>query len=254
MPKPLTTTLSRDLSVLTQRRLFWWALAFWAFICTFIFYYHLEDFLAIQPSLRAKNFRYGVTDLVIIPYINVMALMALVFFIGLCARLFYHEHFTPFGDWLRSTQPPASQLVLAKISYILTLSTVITALLALPVLAGRFFFTYDFMRVMFTLLAQFVLLFSAGMLTMVFSQRLRYSILVVLTAGLVIGVAELLARLLVEPEWLAAVATFFSPFAHVNRIATGIVTLSDGVFFILLWLILSAIAVRQFNNNYLQSL
>lgn len=249
----MTTTLHRDISALTQRRLFWWALTIWAFITTLIFFAYLEDFLAIQPKLRAKNFRYGVTDLVIIPYIKTLGLVALIFIAALCSRLFYNEHFSPFSLLYRSTQPSASTLLLAKSTYIISISLTLIALLSLPPLISGFFFDYHLSRVIITLIAQFVLLFTVGMLAMTLSQILAYSVLVVLVCGAVVLLPMLLTRLFVEPAWLVAIVAFFSPIAHLNRITTGVIMLSDGVFFVTLWLLLGAISLRQFNNTYMKS-
>ncbi|PID61429.1 MAG: hypothetical protein CR974_04215 [Gammaproteobacteria bacterium] len=246
-------TLRRDLSVLTQRRLFWWALALWSAICTLVFFSYLESFLDIQPQLRAKNFRYGVTDLVMMPYVKALGLVAMLFVIGLCSRLFFNEHFSAFGVLYRSANPRPLPLLAAKWGYVAGMALTLVGLLALPPLVSRFFFDFHLSRVILTLLAQFVLLFSVGMLAAVLSQVFRHSILVMLTACLAIGLPELAVRLIAEPAWLLPVLEFFSALAHSNRIATGVITLSDGVYFLLWWWLLSAIAQRQFNNTYLLS-
>lgn len=247
------STLFRDISVLMRRRAFWWALAVWAFASALIFFAYIEDFLAIQPTLRAKNFRYGVTDLVIVPYIKTLGLIALIFITALCSRLFYNEHFSAFSVLYRSTQPRATTLLTAKMTYVAGMALLIVALLSLPPLVSGYFFDYHLPRVIVTLIAQFVLLFTVGMLAMTLSQVFRHSVLVMLTCGGIVLTPLLLTRLLVEPAWLAPVVGFFSPIAHTERIATGVVTVSDGVFFITLWLLLGAISLRQFNNTYLKS-
>lgn len=247
----MKSTFFRDITVLIQRRTFWWALAVWMFICALIFFAYVEDFLAIQPQLRAKAVHYGITDILIVPYIQTLSFVALAFMIALCARLFHNEHFADFSKLYRSTQPRLSLLIGAKLAYIAFLALLIIGLLALPPLVSSAFLDFNLARVVVTLLAQFVLLFTVGLIAMVLSQCFRHSILVMLVSGVLILSLELMTRLLVDPAWIAPLIAFFSPIAHMNRIATGMMTLSDGVFFIVLWLILCAIAIRQFNNTYL---
>lgn len=246
-------TLHRDLSVLSSRRGFWWLLALWSFIAAVIFFAYLEDFLAIQPQLRAKNFRYGVTDLVIIPYLKTLGILSMVFMASLCSRLFYHERFSPFSALYRSSGQSLMALMAAKWGYIMVLSLLAVMVLALPAVGSGFFFTYNGFRVAMMLVALFVLLLSVGVLAMVLSQVVSHSILVVLLIAVWIAVSEIAVRLLVEPTWIVPIVAFFSPLAHLNRIATGVVTVSDGVFFVLLVVLLTAVSVRQYNNSFLFS-
>ncbi len=119
MLKALTTwhtTLARDFTVLLSRRSFWGLLALWTALSAVIFFAYLEDFLAIQPSLRAKNFRYGVTDMVLLPYLKLLGSIAIIVMAGLCSRLFYQECFAPFSAIFRSTRPNAFAVTAAKIA------------------------------------------------------------------------------------------------------------------------------------------
>lgn len=251
MPSYFHTTLSRDMAILGARRSFWVIVSLWAAICAMIFFAYLEDFLAIQPSLRAKNFRYGITDIVIIPYIKLQLMAALIVMTSLCSRLFYQETFAPFAALLRSTRPDPLVVVSAKMTYIALISVVLILVVALPVIGSGLCFAYNEFRVALTLFACFVVLLVVGTLAMVLSQVFSHSIVVMLVAILLSVLPEIAVRLLVEPVWLAPILAFFSPFAHINRIATGVITLSDAVFFGSLILLLLGIAVRQFNNTYL---
>lgn len=249
----INTTLSRDCYSLIQRRLFWWMLAVFSFLCALIYIAFLEDFLAIQSQLRAKNVSYGIIDIVLIPYIKTLGLLSLVLIISLCARLFHHEHGSVFAPLFRSTQPHFFTLLLAKGIYITVLSAIIVCLIALPVLVSCLFFEVGLYRIFITLVAHFVLLSTVGLMVTVFSQTFNHSILVMLASGTIIVASELIARLVVEPAWLSSIVMFFSPVSHINRITTGMVTLSDGVFFIFLWALFGLIAERQFRNSYLWS-
>lgn len=251
MLQTVYSTLSRDFSALCLRASFWAVLALWTAICALIFFSSLEDFLAIQPSLRAKNFRYGVTDIVIVPYFKLLGSAAIVMIASFCSRLFYHEKFSVFSPLLRSTQPSAIAIIIAKITYIKLLALVLLTIMVLPVIGTGFFFYYNAFRVIMTLFAWFMVLLSAGMLSMVLSLLFAHSIIVTVLAMSLVITSEIAVRLIVEPTWLAPIIAFFSPIAHLNRISTGVVTVSDGVFFGLLALLLLGIAVRQFNNTYL---
>lgn len=248
-----TATLSRDLRLLFSRRSVWVILALWAAISSVMFFAYLEDFLAIQPTLRAKNFRYGVTDIVIIPYIKLQITFALVVMASLCSRLFYQEFFSPFSALARSTRPPPLAVVCAKTAYIQLIAVALIALFSLPVWVSGYFFEYNAWRVIITLLGGFMVLLSVGVLAMVFSQLFTHSTVVMLLTTLCFIAPEIAVRLVTDPAWIAPILAFFSPLTHVSRLATGVVTLSDGVFFIGALLLLFGIAVRQFNNTYLST-
>ncbi len=254
MSRPLTRTiLSRDVKTLLQRRTYWLALAVWALVCGVLYFSLLADFIAIQPQLRAKNLSYGVTDMAIIPYIKLTATLAVVLVVSLCSRLFYYEHFDAYARLFKSTQPDAKSLVLAKVCYIAIISVTLTVITAIIPLTSLYFFTFSIARVTLMLAAYFVLLCTVGLLAAVISQCFRHSIGVVLTVFALLLVSELAVRLLVDPAWLAPIALYFSPLAHIERMATGIVASSDILFFTSLWLILLAMAIRQFNNTYLST-
>lgn len=244
------TTLSRDLSVLLHRRGFWWLSAVWALLSGLLFFALLEDFLSVQPTLRAKQTHYGVTDLVIIPYLKTLGFIAAIFMASLCSRLFYLECFSPFSALYRTLNNSAFALVLAKLLYVLILALWALMLPALPLIVCGYFFDYNVGRVLMMLLALLVFLLSVGMIAMVWSQLISHSIVVVLLTMVPIGALELLVKWVVEPTWVVPIVAFFSPVTHVNRMATGVVSLSDGVFFILLMFGLMVLALRQFNNTY----
>lgn len=247
----LTITMGRDLSLLASRRGFWWLTTAWAVIAGVVFFAYLNDFLAIQPTLRAKNFRYGVTDIVLVPYLKTLAALALVLMAGLCSRGFYHEHFAPFALLYRSSGQSAVMLVVGRWLTAAVLAVGILVVLAVPVVSAELFFDYNGRRIAFTLAAIFMLLWVVGMLAMVCSQRFSHSVLVVLLVLLWVGGSELLTRLLSEPPWLAAVLAFFSPWSHITHITNGIVTLSDIMFFVFLPTLLSLLAWRQYQNTFL---
>lgn len=245
------STLTRDFSLLLQRRIFWWFLALWASVTAVIFFTYLDNFLAIQPTLRAKNIRYGVTDIVMMPYLKSSGMVAMVFICCLCCRLFYHEQFSPFSLTHRSLQPPPVGLIIAKWTYVALLSLVTLIIVLLPVIACAWLFDYHTFRVVIMTLALFMLLLAVGGMTMVLSQRFTHSILTVLVTLLFLTLSEVAASTIHEPDWLNAILTFISPLSHLQHIATGVVTLADGVFCVLLIGLLCALSLRQYTNSYL---
>lgn len=245
------STLTRDFSLLLQRRIFWWFLALWASITAVIFFTYLDNFLAIQPTLRAKNIRYGVTDIVMMPYLTSSGMVAMVFICCLCCRLFYHEQFSPFSLIQRSLQPPSTGVITAKWIYIALLSLITLIILLLPVIVCAWLFDYHTFRVAIMTLALFMLLLTVGGMTMLLSQLFTHSILTVLVTLLYIALSQVAASMIREPNWLNAVLTFISPLSHVQRIATGIMTLSDGIFIVLLIGLLCTLSLRQYKNSYL---
>lgn len=246
---PLRTTLTRDFSLLLSRRAFWWFLALWAFFSALIFFTYLENFLAIQPTLRAKNFRYGVTDIVIIPYLTMTGTVAMLWIAGLCSRLFYHEQFSPFSLLYRSLPPSPMVLLAAKWLYIALLAAIIIVVLLLPVLVCAFWFDYNGFRVMVMSVAVFMLLLSVGGMTMLLSQLVTYSVLTVFVALLWVALLAVAANITTVPMW-AEMLAFFSPLSHIQRLATGVFMLSDGVFFVLLIGLLSLLSLRQYRRCY----
>lgn len=243
-------TLYRDYSALFLRRRFWGLLALWGALCALLFFTYLEDFLSIQPVLRAKNFRYGVTDIVIIPYLQSTGYFALIVVTALCARLGYQEHFSPFSRLYRSIATKPSHFIVAKLIYINGIIFFILGFLLLPVLVSGCFFHYDITRVFWLFLGQFLMLLSVGLLALVFSQIVAHSVVVVLATLLLVALTELAAALVTEPTWWANIVSYFSPIAHLERIATGVVTFSDLAFFTTLLFLLILISVRQWNNTY----
>lgn len=244
------TTLARDLFVLLHRRSFWWWLALWSLLSAVLFFSYLEDFLAIQPTLRAKQFRYGVTDLVLIPYLKTLSLVSVVFMAGLCARLFYLEQFSPFSALYRGLAQRPVVLVLAKCTYVAILSALALGVIILPVLGAGWFFDYNVFRILITTVGLYLLLFTTGVLTMLFSQIFSHSVVVVLLVVLLLGGTELAVKLMTEPVWLSPIVMFFSPISHVNRLATGVWSLSDGLFFGFGLCLLIGLSIRRFKNTY----
>lgn len=245
------TTLYRDTRTLLQRGLFWLLLVFWALISALLFFAYFEDFLSIQPLLRAKQFRYGITDMVIIPYLKTLSYIAMIVVSALCSRLFYAEIFSPFASLYRGLRQPMSALIIAKLLYIGIISFVLLAVIALPVIGSGLFFELNIMRVWWALMALFVLLFSIGTLTMVFSQLFAQSVLATLVALVITLITELFAKLVVEPDELLPIIAFFSPITHINRMVSGEIHLSDGVYFVTLLALLISISIRQMRNTYL---
>lgn len=245
------TTLVRDITLLCSRLSLWRLLAIWAALSAMIFFAYLEDFLGIQSSLRAKNFRYGVTDIVLLPYLKLQVIVAMLIMSSLCSRLFYLEKFTAFSALFRSTQPNSLAVVTAKTTTAIVIAIILLLVATLPMIVSGFFFEYNVFRLVITLFSCFMVLLSVGVLAIVLSQVFAHSILVMLTTVIVLTIPEIAVRLFVEPAWLTPILIFFSPLAHVNRIATGVVTASDAIFFGLFILLLFGIAVRQFNNTYL---
>lgn len=250
MVNQIYPTLYRDFSTLLLRRRFWGLMAVWCALCGILFFAYFEDFLSIQPVLRAKNFRYGVTDLVIIPYIKTVSYFSIILMTALCARLGYLEHFSTFSSLYRSLPIKARHLITAKLLYITFLAMIAVLILALPMIVSGLFFHYDIGRVVVLLFGLFALLLSVGLLTLVFSQIIAHSVVVVLLTVLLIGITELAAKLLVEPAWLTPIIAFFSPISHLNRMANGVLTASDIIFYITLILLLIIIFIRQFHRTY----
>lgn len=251
MLKTLATTLRRDLFILLSPWRFWLFFAMATFISSLLFFNYLEDFLAIQATLIAKSFRYGITDLVIIPYLKTMGYLAVVIIASSCSRLFYWEMFADFSLTYRSTSLSLAGLLVAKLTLIIVLVCLVLAVIALPVLGSGMAYPYHLMRVVFMLFALFMLLLVTGVLAMVLSQCFSHPVLVTLLTILPIAITELGARLLTEPTWLVPIIAFFSPLSHLDRTAIGVVTLSDGVFFIGLLSTLIALSARLFRNTYL---
>lgn len=251
MPSPLVATVSRDFSLLLGRRGFWWFFALWAFINAIIFFTYLENFLAIQPTLRAKGFRYGVTDLVIIPYLKSSGTLVMGFIICLSSRLFYGEHFSPFAALYRSLAISPVTLVMAKWAYVAVLSLTALGILILPVAMCKLLFDYNGFRVVVMAIALFMLLLATGGIAMLLSQVFTQSILTALVTLLCLSLPEIAATMINEPGWLTSLLAFFSPLTHIQRMATGLVALSDGVFFVLLLGLITALSLRQYKNSYL---
>lgn len=251
MLNTLKTTLHRDLYLLFSPWRFWLFLAIAIFACSLMFFSYLEDFLAIQAALIAKSFRYGITDLVIIPYLKTMGYLAVIAIAGSCSRLFYWEMFADFSLGFRSTTLSIMGLLAAKILFIILLISILLLIIALPVLGSGWNYTDNPMRIYLMLFALFMLLLTTGILAMVLSQCFTHPVLVTLLTILPIGLTELGVRLLTEPTWLMPLIAFFSPLSHLDRTAIGVVTLSDGVFFIGLLSALIALSARLFRNTYL---
>lgn len=251
MLKTLLTTLRRDFVVLFSRWQFWLALTVASVISGFLFFSYLEDFLAIQPTLRAKGFQYGITDLVQIPYLKTLGYVAVVVIAALCSRLYYWEVFAHFSHGFRSTPFHLVGLITAKLLYIALLTLIMLTLIALPVIGSGLAYDYNAMRITFMLFALFMLLFTTGVLAMLLSQFFSHSILVTLLTLLWVGLSELAATLLTDPAWLLPIIQFFSPLTHSNRIALGVVSLSDAIFWFLLLSSLISLSARQFRNTYL---
>lgn len=247
----LQTTLQRDFAVLLSRWQFWLALTVAAAISGFIYFSYLEDFLAIQPTLRAKSFQYGVTDLVIVPYLKTLGYVAVIILSALCSRLFYWEIFADFSHGFRSTPVHLAGLITAKLSAIALLSLLILTVIALPALGSGLAYDYNVVRICFLLLALFMLLLTVGTVAMVLSQFFSHGILVTLLTTLWVGLSELATTLITEPTWVLPIIQFFSPLTHTNRIAIGVVSFSDVVFWVLLLSGLIALSARQFRNTYL---
>ncbi|MGY0399016.1 MAG: hypothetical protein ACWIPH_03570 [Ostreibacterium sp.] len=251
MLSSIFSTLSRDFSVLLTRRGFWWLVALWALGSAIIFFTYFDNFLAIQPTLRAKNFRYGVTDLVMLPYLKTLGIVSIFFMSSLCSRLFYQEHFAPFSMLFRSSNQSTIALIIAKYLYVLIIAFLSISIITLPVICSGFFFDYNSFHVIVTFIALFVLLLTVGIVAMVLSQIFSHSILVVLLTIFWVIITELAVKFIVEPTWFAPIIAFFSPITHINRIVTGVVTYTDVVFFLLLTTLLFLLSLRQFKNTYL---
>ncbi|PID65500.1 MAG: hypothetical protein CR975_06835 [Gammaproteobacteria bacterium] len=250
MLKQIHTTLSRDFSTLLLHRRFWGIIALWCGLCGLLFFLYLEDFMSIQPVLRAKNFRYGVTDLVLIPYIKSMGYAAVLLVTTLCAKLGYLENFSAFAQLYRSLCPNPLHYFSAKLIYIVLLSAVAVITIAAPAVISGLFFDYNGSRVLLLLIGLLALLVSVGLLTFVFSQTINHSVMAVLLSMLFIGLSELAAKFIVEPVWVTPIIAFFSPVSHLQQIANGVVTSSHVIFFTTFIILLVIIAVRQFNRTY----
>lgn len=253
MPNIISTTLYRDLSVLLLKRRFWWLVALWCGFCGTLFFVYLEDFMTIQPVLRAKNFRYGVTDMVIIPYIKTMGYLAILLVSTLSAKLGYLEHFSDFSRLYRSLAIKPIRLIFAKLIYLLLLSVFAVVTIALPAMTTGLFFEYNVARIVLLLIGLLAVLLSVELLTFVLSQAINHSVIVVLISTSVIGMTELASKLIVEPAWIAPIIAFFSPISHLHQIASGIVTASNLIFFITFIALLVIIAIRQFSRTYFYS-
>ncbi len=253
MSNPIITTVSRDFSLLLSRRSFWWLWAAWALIAAIIYFAYLTDFLTIQATLRAKNFRYGVTDLVIIPYLKTLGTLAIVLMASLCARGFYYERFASFSLLYRSTPQHPLLFILAKWLTAALFATGILVTLALPVISSYVFFDYNIARVLITILALFMLLWMVGIVAMLLSLLFNQSILVALLTLSWVAFGELMTRLIVEPAWITPIIAFFSPLAHIHRITLGLLAGSDILFFLLLAALLTLLALRQYQNTYLST-
>lgn len=250
MIKNIYPTLYRDFSSLVLRRRFWLFIALWSSLCAILFFTYLEDFLSIQAVLRAKNFRYGVTDLVLVPYLKTTGYVCIIFMASLCAKLFHHELFSAFSQLYRTIPQSHLTLVGAKFLYVKLLSFLAVLVTFLPVIGCGLFFDYDTPRIILLLTGLFMLFFSVGVIAMMLSQVFTHSIIVVLVTIALVALPELAARIVVDPAWLQPVIAFFSPISHMDRIASGVIAVSDVVFFAALLGLITLFSVRQFSNTY----
>ncbi|MBS9778485.1 MAG: hypothetical protein KGV50_06960 [Gammaproteobacteria bacterium] len=245
------STLYRDFSQLVCRRRFWIFCSAWAFICSILYFSYLEEFLNIQATLRAKNFRHGVTELTIVPYIKTAGYASIIFIASLCARLYYNEHFAAFSAIFRTTTHSKIKLITAKYCYIMCLSFYATLIIYLPILGSSFFFDYNQTRTLLLVFGLFTLFIFTGSISAVFSQIISNSIFVVLLTSSIIILPELCTTLIVDPAWLNPVFAFFSPISHMNNIASGILSVSDIIFFVFLLGLTTTLFSRQFSNTFL---
>ncbi|MPV86125.1 hypothetical protein [Ostreibacterium oceani] len=243
--------LWRDSVALFLRWGFWLLLAVWVFLTAFMYFAYLDDFIAIQPQLRAKNSPYGVTDIVIIPYIKTLGLLGILILTALVSRAFYEELWAPFGAYFRALHLPVTGIVAAKSVQLFWIVAIIVWVIALPILVSGLFFTYDMRRVLLVLLALSGLLWVIGLLTIWLSQLLSHSVLVVLVAVSCLTMTELAVRLVTSPEWLLPILAFFSPIAHFNQMANGVMMRSSIVFLMVFTLLMWVLIHRCFSNRYL---
>lgn len=250
MRENIYPTLYRDFSGLLLRRRLWLFIALWSSLCAILFFTYLEDFLSIQAVLRAKNFRYGVTDLVLVPYLKTTGYVCIIFMASLCAKLFHHEHFSAFSQLYRTLPQSSITLIGAKFLYVTLLSFCAILITCLPVIGCGLFFDYDTPRIIVLLMGLFMLFLSVGAIAMVLSQVFTHSIAVVLVTTALVAIPELAARLIVDPTWLQPIIAFFSPISHMNRIASGVIAISDLIFFVSLLALVTIVSARQFSNTY----
>jgi|GEM_PF-4777485 len=246
----MSAVLARDVSLLLGRRGFWLVLAFWVCANSIFFFLLLDEFLKIQAALRAKNFHYGVTDMVLMPYLQISGYFSAAMIACLCSRLFYLERFADFALLHRSLRAHPLRVVVAKCGYIVLASSLALVIVAMPVWVVGIFFAYDGFRIAMTLSVLLLLLFAIGSLSMVFSQVFAHSVLVVMAVALVSLMLIMPAKWFVDPAWVAPITAFFSPAAHWHRAIIGVMNVSDVVFWLLSIVMLVAVAVRQSYNAY----
>lgn len=249
--KPLLrTTLYRDLMILFKSQRFWLLFAFWVSLSSVIFFAYLNEFLQVQSTLRSKSFHYGVTDLVFIPYLKVLGIISAVWVSSLLSNAFYYEQFAPFAALYKSFRPESIQILVAKWLYLIIISALAVSALAIPIISALFFIDFNGLRVIFTLFSLYLFLLTSGILALLFSQIFSQGLIVILLTTLCLLVLELAARWVLEPAWFAPIVQYFSPIAHLIRITSGVVLLSDALFFVVFFTTCSCIIVRQFENNY----
>ncbi len=248
--KAIYPTLYRDFSSVFLLRRFWLFCALLSSFCAILFFAYLEDFLSIQALLRAKNSRYGVTDLVVIPYLKITGYACIIFIASLCSKLFHNEHFSAFSQLYRSTPQSTPNLIIAKYIYVISLTLLAIFITCLPAIGSGLFFDYNGTRVTLLVFGLFMLLLSVGAIAALLSQIFSHSILAVLVTIILIILPELGTRFLVEPSWLNPIIAFFSPISHMNRIATGNIAASDATFFISLLSLTALLSSRTLSNTY----
>ena len=242
----------RELRSMFCSPLAWSLAAVMQLLLAWLFLVQLEEYLQIQPKLATLESPPGITELVVAPLLNSIAVFSLLITPLLSMRLLSEEYRNGTLDLLLSSPLSMSRIVIGKYLALLTLFGLLLSLFSLMPLALLLGGSLDLGRLASGLLGLMLLLAAFAAVGLFLSSLTSQpSVAAVASYGvlLLLWIINLAGA---GKEGAATLFSWISLSSHFQHLLSGLVNSADLAYYLLLIGLCLALTIRRLDSRRLQ--